>query len=93
MFGGVNQIESWLTPPGAGWCGYPAYRALNGNSEDAMNSADVITILNGLIETCRDGQRSFEEASRHVGRHDLGELFAVAITDRTQFCGECKQNA
>lgn len=57
------------------------------NSTTASNS-DVISTLNGLIETCKDGQDGFKEAAEGVERSDLKSLFYEFSQQRSQFAGE-----
>jgi uncharacterized protein (TIGR02284 family) len=49
---------------------------------------DVISTLNGLIETCKDGQNGFKEAAEGVERSDLKSLFYEFSQQRAQFAGE-----
>src|SRR5687768_12764750 len=49
---------------------------------------DVISTLNGLIETCKDGQEGFKEAAEGVERSDLKSLFFEFSQQRAQFVGE-----
>ena len=48
----------------------------------------VISTLNGLIETCKDGQQGFQEASEGVERADLKSYFNECSIQRSQFAGE-----
>ncbi len=57
------------------------------DSTTASNS-DVISTLNGLIETCKDGQNGFKEAAEGVERSDLKSLFYEFSQQRSQFAGE-----
>ena len=57
------------------------------NSKTASND-DVISTLNGLIETCKDGQNGFKEAAEGVERSDLKSLFYEFSQQRSQFAGE-----
>lgn len=52
-----------------------------------MDNDDVISCLNGLIETCRDGQQGFREAATGVERPDLKSLFAEFSQQRAEFAG------
>lgn len=56
-----------------------------------MDTNDTISTLNGLIETCRDGQEGFQEASTNISRSDLKKLFAEASTERATFVGELQR--
>jgi uncharacterized protein (TIGR02284 family) len=53
----------------------------------AMN-ADVISTLNNLIETCKDGQNGFQSAAEGVERSDLKSIFYEYSQQRAQFVGE-----
>ena len=57
--------------------------------ESTTTSNDnVITTLNGLIETCKDGQNGFKEAAEGVEHADLKPLFYEFSQQRSQFVGE-----
>jgi uncharacterized protein (TIGR02284 family) len=45
-------------------------------------------ILNGLIETCRDGQEGFRNAAEHVKDQDYQSLFAELASQRQHYIGE-----
>lgn len=53
-----------------------------------MANDDVISTLNGLIETCKDGQNGFQTAAEGVERSDLKSLFYELGQQRSQFAGE-----
>jgi uncharacterized protein (TIGR02284 family) len=53
----------------------------------SMNN-DVISTLNNLIETCRDGQNGFQEASEGVTNSEYKRLFEQYAQQRAQFVGE-----
>jgi uncharacterized protein (TIGR02284 family) len=53
-----------------------------------MDRNDTTGILNGLIETCRDGQEGFQEAAENIVRSDLKQLFAEAALQRARFLGQ-----
>jgi len=59
-----------------------------GSSGDSPTNDDVISTLNGLIETCKDGQQGFTEAAEGVERSDLKTLFYEFSQQRSQFSGE-----
>lgn len=50
-----------------------------------MDSDKVISTLNDLIETCRDGQNGFKEAAENARNPDLKTFFREAATERAQF--------
>lgn len=54
----------------------------------AIDKDDVISTLNNLIETCKDGQNGFQTAAEGVKRSDLKTLFSGYSTQRAQFAGE-----
>jgi uncharacterized protein (TIGR02284 family) len=53
-----------------------------------MENKDVISTLNNLIETCKDGQNGFQTAAEGVERSDLKSLFYELGQQRSQFAGE-----
>lgn len=48
----------------------------------------VISILNGLIETCRDGQEGFKQAAEGVDSSELKSLFYELSQQRGAFTGD-----
>jgi len=54
------------------------------SSTDTING-DVISTLNGLIATCRDGQDGFMTAAEGVERGDLKAIFYEFAHQRTEF--------
>ena len=48
---------------------------------------DVISTLNNLIETCKDGEQGFKEAAEGVERSDLKSTFYEFSQQRSQFAG------
>lgn len=70
---------------------YDASRSTNPATDSTPGAAtndEVISILNGLIETCKDGQQGFAEAAEGVDRSDLKSLFYEFSQQRSQFAGE-----
>lgn len=59
-----------------------------GSAGNSPTNDDVISTLNGLIETCRDGQQGFTQAAEGVERSDLKSLFYEFSQQRSQFAGE-----
>jgi uncharacterized protein (TIGR02284 family) len=56
-----------------------------------MKMADndnVISVLNNLIETCKDGQNGFQTAAEGITRSDVKSLFYQYSQQRSQFAGE-----
>ena len=49
---------------------------------------NVISVLNNLIETCKDGQNGFQTAAEGVTRSDVKSLFYQYSQQRAQFAGE-----
>lgn len=58
------------------------------NDAEAMSNDDVISTLNGLIETCKDGQEGFKQAAEGVENSQLKSLFYSYGQQRSQFAGE-----
>ena len=54
----------------------------------SLSNDDVISTLNGLIETCKDGQEGFTTAAEGIERSDLKSLFYEFAQQRSQFAGE-----
>jgi uncharacterized protein (TIGR02284 family) len=52
------------------------------------SDAEVISTLNSLIETCRDGQEGFRTAAEGVRGAGLRELFHAYACQRANFAGE-----
>src|SRR5436853_5241460 len=53
-----------------------------------MDTDSVISTLNNLVETCKDGQNGFREAADGVKNGDLKTLFLAYSQQRAQFAGE-----
>lgn len=53
-----------------------------------MDNNKVISTLNDLIETCRDGQNGFKEAAENVKSPDLKTFLNQTAMERAQFVGE-----
>ena len=58
-----------------------------GAAENRETNDDVVSILNGLIQTCRDGQEGFKEAAEGVERSDLKTMFYEYSQQRAEFAG------
>ncbi len=54
----------------------------------AIDETDVISTLNNLIETCKDGQNGFQTAAEGVKNSELKTLFHTYSQQRAQFAGE-----
>jgi uncharacterized protein (TIGR02284 family) len=53
-----------------------------------MANDSVISTLNNLIETCKDGQEGFQQAAEGVQDSSLKSLFYEYSQQRSQFVGE-----
>lgn len=53
-----------------------------------MTNSDVIATLNGLIETCKDGQEGFQAAANGVTDTTIRQLFLDYSLQRAQFASE-----
>jgi uncharacterized protein (TIGR02284 family) len=51
----------------------------------------VISVLNSLIETCKDGQNGFQTAADGVKRSEFKSLFYQYSQQRAQFAGELQE--
>lgn len=52
------------------------------------STVQVVSTLNNLIETCRDGQEGFKTAAEGVNNGELKELFHSYSQQRAGFAGE-----
>ncbi len=52
---------------------------------------DVRSILNDLIQTCKDSQEGFIDAAHHVKDSNLKEIFLELSQQRSMFAGELQQ--
>lgn len=56
-------------------------------STNVTENDEVISTLNGLIETCKDGEQGFKEAAEGVERSDLKSTFHEYSQQRSQYAG------
>jgi uncharacterized protein (TIGR02284 family) len=54
---------------------------------------EIISTINGLIETLKDGQQGFREASEAVQDSQLKSLFSEYSLQRAKFAGELQSEA
>ena len=59
-----------------------------GSGTTGATNTDVVSTLNNLIETCKDGQEGFQQAAEGVQRSDLKSFFYECSQQRAQFAGE-----
>lgn len=64
------------------------YGTAQTNYPNAASNDEVISTLNGLIETCKDGQEGFKQAAEGVENSQLKSLFYEFGQQRGQFVGE-----
>ncbi len=53
-----------------------------------MDHNDTITVVGKLIETCRDGEKGYQDAAEHIKRPDLKTYFAQQSAERSKFADE-----
>lgn len=56
-------------------------------SSEPLSNDTVVSTLNGLIQTCRDGQEGFKDAAEGIDRSDLKSLFYEFSQQRAEFAG------
>jgi uncharacterized protein (TIGR02284 family) len=55
-----------------------------------MAEREVISTLNSLIETCRDGEQGFRQAAEHLNDPGVRSLFSEIASERAKFAEELK---
>lgn len=58
------------------------------SSGTTIDNDSVISTLNGLIETCKDGQEGFKEASAGVENSELKSYFSERALERSKYAGD-----
>lgn len=61
---------------------------MNNEQTNTPTNDDVISTLNNLIETCKDGQNGFQTAAEGVQNSNLKSIFYEFGQQRAQFAGE-----
>jgi uncharacterized protein (TIGR02284 family) len=53
-----------------------------------MDHDKVVSVVEDLIETCKDGQKGYQDAASHAKRTDLKTYFNERSLERARFAGE-----
>jgi uncharacterized protein (TIGR02284 family) len=53
-----------------------------------MDENNAISVIENLIETCKDGQKGYRDAAQHVKRSDLKTYFNELSLERASCAGE-----
>jgi uncharacterized protein (TIGR02284 family) len=53
-----------------------------------MDEKNALSVVEDLIETCKDGQKGYQDAASHVKRSDLKTYFNQQSLERASFAGE-----
>jgi uncharacterized protein (TIGR02284 family) len=68
---------------------YEATTPINTDSQTSSSgiegNEDFISLLNNLIETCKDGEEGFKEAAEGVERSDLKSIFREYSQQRSEY--------
>jgi uncharacterized protein (TIGR02284 family) len=56
-----------------------------------MNENNPMSVIEDLIETCKDGQKGYQDAASHVKRSDLKTFFDEQSLERARFAGELQE--
>jgi uncharacterized protein (TIGR02284 family) len=56
-----------------------------------MNENNSMSVIEDLIETCKDGQKGYQDAASHVKRSDLKTFFNEQSLERARFAGELQE--
>jgi uncharacterized protein (TIGR02284 family) len=57
-------------------------------AEAIMSENDAVSVLEDLIETCKDGQKGYQDAASHAERIDLKTFFNEQSLERSRFAVE-----
>lgn len=57
-----------------------------------MDNSAIVSIVNRLIETCRDGQEGYRTASEDIEDTNLNSLFNSYSLQRSEFAGELQDS-
>src|SRR5579871_3269777 len=53
-----------------------------------MDENNAVSVLKNLIETCKDGEKGYQDAAEHVKRSDLKSYFLEQRAERGRFARE-----
>jgi uncharacterized protein (TIGR02284 family) len=53
-----------------------------------MDENNVVSVIENLIETCKDGQKGYQDAAQHAKRPDLRNYFSEQSLERGRFAQE-----
>ncbi len=53
-----------------------------------MDKNNAVSVLEELIQTCKDGQKGYQEAASKIKRSDLKSFFNEQSLERSRFAGE-----
>ncbi len=53
-----------------------------------MDENNAVSVVEDLIETCKDGQKGYQDAASHVKRPDLKNYFNEQSLERSRFAKE-----
>jgi uncharacterized protein (TIGR02284 family) len=53
-----------------------------------MDENNAVSVVENLIETCKDGQKGYQDAASHVKRSDLKTYFNEQSSERGRFAQE-----
>jgi uncharacterized protein (TIGR02284 family) len=56
-----------------------------------MDHNDTLSVMENLIETCKDGQKGYQDAGAHAKRPDLKKYFDEQSLERARFSGELQE--
>lgn len=56
--------------------------------EEIMDQNDAVSVIKNLIETCKDGQKGYQDAAAHTKRSELKTFFNEQSLERSRFAGE-----
>lgn len=58
---------------------------------NVLKNEEVISTLNTLIETCKDGQQGFKDAAEGINNSEMKTIFYDLSQQRSQFAGKLQE--
>src|ERR1700693_4008758 len=66
----------------------PTWLGASKIQEAIMDKNNAVSVLEELIQTCKDGQKGYQEAASKIKRSDLKSFFSEQSLERSRFAGD-----